>query len=107
MAPKDPFVVVKKKRKHFKWSDNMIENLVYCISNYKIKYYFKNRFWYIVQKKELRESMAKFSEIYTSYSDFRSISAKSFKMIDEELKVCKHKVSFEKDLINNGYQSVL
>ena len=44
MAPKDPFVVVKKKRKPFKWSDKMIENLVYCISNYKIKYYFNDRF---------------------------------------------------------------
>lgn len=51
--------------------------------------------------------MAKFSEIDTSYFDFRSISAKSFKMIDEELKVYKHKVSFEKDLINNRYQNVL
>ena len=44
MAPKDPFVAVKKKRKPFKWSDKMIENLVYCILNYKIKYFLMTDF---------------------------------------------------------------
>lgn len=53
-------------------------------------------------KKELRNSMATFSEIDTSYFELSSISTKSFKMIDEELKINKHKLSLETDVMNNG-----
>ena len=46
--------------------------------------------------------MATFSEIDTSYFELSSISTKSFKMIDEELKFNKHKLSLETDVMNNG-----
>lgn len=38
MASKDFFDVAKKERKNFQWSDEMDENLVDCILNYKIKF---------------------------------------------------------------------
>ena len=46
--------------------------------------------------------MATFSEIDTSYFELSSISTKSFKMIDEELKINKHKLSLETYVMNNG-----
>ena len=40
MALKDDYIVAKKKTRNS--SDEIIENLIYCILNYKIKYNFSN-----------------------------------------------------------------
>ena len=47
MASKDVFVMVKKKRKNFRWSDEMTENLVGCILTNKSKYYSNSIDFYV------------------------------------------------------------
>lgn len=56
----------------------------------------------LCNRKNFVTPFATFSEIDTSYFELSSISTKSFKMIDEELKINKHKLSLETDVMNNG-----
>ena len=110
MASKGFFVVAKKKRKNFMWSDKMTGNLVDDILNYKIKCYFNNTDFDAdtsAHDKEIRTLVTKFSEADTSYFRPEVSSVKPAEMTNEERRVYKQKVSSENNMINKGYQRVL
>ena len=70
LASKDVLVVEKKNKKILKWSDQMNENLVDSILNYKIKYDFNSIDFDAdksMQYSEVSKSITKLLEIDLSY----------------------------------------
>lgn len=95
----------KKNKKIFKWSGEMIEYLVGCILNYKIKCDFNSIDFDAnksMQYKEICKSMTNLLETCLSYFGQEILSTKPAEITNKEITVYKQKLPFGNNLMNKG-----